>query len=72
MDGILMEFLTGGQLKAVETAIRKAREARGIHFVLALDGEAYAYQFNTDVHWQVNGCRGSVHLAKGTVPLKRR
>ena len=64
------EFLTPVQIAAVETAIRKARAQRGIHHVPMPDGEAYAYQFNKDIHWIVNGGPQNHNLAKGTVPLK--
>jgi hypothetical protein len=64
------EFLTPVQIAAVETAIRRARAQRGIHHVPMPDGEAYAYQFNKDIHWIVNGGAQNLNIAKGTVLLK--
>ncbi len=64
-----MAFITAEQLKALGTAIQKARTRRGIHRVLADDGEAFAYQFNDEVYWHVHGA-DNAKIAKGTVPLR--
>ncbi len=64
-------FLTPGQLKALEEAIDKAREASGIHRVPAADAEAYAYQLRDEIHWGVNGGPRDINLAGGSVPLTK-
>ncbi len=67
---MVVEFLAEEQIKALEIAIQKARAERGIHRVPTADGEAYAYQFNAEVYWHVQGPHNS-NVAKGAVPLKR-
>jgi len=61
-------FLTTEQIKALEAAIQKARTCRGIQSVIVPDGEAFAYQFNSEVYWHVYG-DDYAKIAKGTVPL---
>lgn len=67
---MVSEFLAEDQFKALETAIQKARAKRGIHRVPTSNGEAFAYQFNAEIYWHVQGPDDS-SIAKGAVPLER-
>ncbi|MBT3071116.1 hypothetical protein KKP04_09565 [Rhodomicrobium sp. Az07] len=64
------DFLNEDQMKALEAAIRMARSKHGIHRVPMSDGEAYAYRFNSEVVWHVEGA-DRANMAKGIVPLIR-
>jgi len=64
------EFLTEEQIEALEMVIRAARSRSGMHRVPTRDGEAYAYQFNSDIFWHVEG-PDRINMAKGVVPLVR-
>jgi hypothetical protein len=65
-----MAFLTAEQFQALGAAIQKARAARGIHRVLAPDGEVFAYQFNGEVYWHVHDANNA-KVAQGIVPLSQ-
>ena len=65
---MVSEFLADDQIEALVSAIKKARAEQGLHRVPTSDGEAYAYQFNTEVYWHVQGPH-NCNIAKGAVPL---
>jgi hypothetical protein len=67
---VYADFLNEDQIKALEAAIRMARSRHGMHRVPTSEGEAYAYQFNAEIFWHVEGA-DRANMAKGIVPLVR-